>query len=403
MKELELYVHIPFCMRKCDYCDFLSAAADEKSQYAYMESLNKEIAFYGRAFSDRELCTIYVGGGTPSWVQEIYIRQLFEQIYRSFSVSRHAEISIECNPGTLGRTKLQTYKDIGINRLSMGLQSANDEELKLLGRVHNYSQFLKNYEMARELGFDNINVDLMYALPGQTTKKFMQTLCAVTDLKPKHLSCYSLIIEEGTPFYDRYKFDAVKQQAGMKTEWLPTEEVLCEIGKETDQFLAGRGYLKYEISNYSKKGYECRHNIGYWQRKEYLGVGLGAASLLEEIRYSNVRDLDEYIKRAHNIEEILLEDEVSEKQIGGINLHESAMEVSKNARMEEFMFLGLRMSEGVEKNRFYQNFGLPMHHVYGNVMEKLVKEGLAIEDTTRFYLTSRGQDVSNYALSFFLL
>ncbi len=386
MRELELYVHIPFCMKKCAYCDFLSAPADEKEQFAYMEGLLREVAFYGPAFRDAVVSTIYIGGGTPSWLQEDYIAALMQEIYQDFKVAADAEITIECNPGTLTRAKLECYKTNGINRLSIGLQSVHDDELKHLGRVHTFEQFLRNYGLARECGFYNINVDLMNSLPGQTVEKAYQSLIQTIQLKPEHISSYSLIIEKGTPFYDLYKFDVVKLEAGMPPEDLPSEDTAYQIGVMTQDILAQNGYMRYEISNYARKGCACRHNIGYWQRKEYLGLGLGAASLLEEARYSNVRDLEQYIDLSFDC----------------VNLREEVNILSRNTQIEEYMFLGLRMTEGIEKNQFYRTFGFTVGQVYGNVIRRLESEDLICDTPTQLYLTQRGIDLSNYVLAQFL-
>ena len=271
---MELYVHIPFCVRKCEYCDFLSAPADERLQNRYVGALLHEIRYYGQAMGRPALSTIYIGGGTPSLLAPEYITLLLKQIQVSFEVEIDAEITIECNPGTLNEEKLLTYKEAGINRLSIGLQSAFDDELKILGRIHTYRQFLENYECARRCGFKNINVDLMSALPYQSTEKFVTSLKRVIALKPEHISAYSLIIEKGTPFYEKYKFEAVLREAGKPTEHLPSEETEYEIYKKTQEILAEAGYEHYEVSNYAKPGKEARHNIGYWKRVPYLGVGL---------------------------------------------------------------------------------------------------------------------------------
>ncbi len=387
MRELELYVHIPFCMKKCAYCDFLSAPADEKEQFAYMQGLLREVAFYGRWFHDAAVSTIYIGGGTPSWLQEDYIAALMQEIYNSFKIAAGAEITIECNPGTLTKRKLEVYREHGINRLSIGLQSIHDEELKLLGRVHTFEQFLRNFGLARECGFYNINVDLMNSLPGQTVEGAYQSLAKVIQLKPEHISSYSLIIEKGTPFYDLYKFDVVKLEAGMPPEDLPSEDTSYQIGKMTQDILAQSGYLRYEISNYAKKGYACRHNIGYWQRKEYLGVGLGAASLLDNVRYSNVRDLEQYIELSADCS----------------SLREEANRLTRNACIEEYMFLGLRMTDGIEKNAFFHIFGLTLGQIYGEVIQYLEEEGLICNTPTRLYLTDKGIDLSNFVLAQFLM
>ncbi len=403
MNELELYIHIPFCMKKCNYCDFLSAPADEESQSAYMESLKREIVFYGKRLRGRRLSTVYIGGGTPSWMQTFYIRELLETVYASFLVEEDAEITIECNPGTLTRDKLECYKELGINRLSIGLQSADDEELKLLGRVHTYEQFLRNYELARECGFGNINIDLMDSLPGHTVEKFYRTLMNVIRLKPEHISCYSLIIEKGTPFYDWYKFDVVKLHAGMQTEELPMEDTSYQIGKMTQDLLAEHGYIRYEISNYAREGYACRHNIGYWQRTEYLGVGLGSSSLLEETRYSNIRKLRDYIEASMQIEGKTAYDESLKRTVFSTNLHDSANGLFREEQMEEFMFLGLRMLEGIEKSSFYQKFGFPVGFIYQDVLPGLKQEDLLVETPTRIYLTDKGMDLNNYVAAQFLL
>lgn len=403
MRELELYVHIPFCMKKCDYCDFLSAPADEKSQLAYVEGLKREIAYYGSCYKDAVLTSIYIGGGTPSWLQERYLVAVLEEINRYFIIQPKAEISIECNPGTLTKNKLETYKQSGINRLSIGLQSTDDQELKELGRIHTFEQFLRNYELARECGFSNINIDLMNALPYQTIEKAYDNLIKVIRLNPEHISSYSLIVEKGTPFYDRYKFDLVKQEAGLPTEVLPSEDTVYQIGKMTQDVLAENGYLRYEISNYAKKGYECRHNIGYWQRKEYLGVGLGAASLVDEVRYSNLTDLDAYIEQSFHVKQTTIADTQTKKEIPATNLCREAAALTKNAQMEEFMFLGLRMTEGIQKNQFYQAFGFTVDHIYRDVVQKLSAQELLVDTTTSVYLTDKGIDLSNYALAQFLL
>lgn len=410
---MELYIHIPFCVKKCQYCDFLSFAADENTQEAYVEALLREIAYYGPRCTDYLVTTVYIGGGTPSWLTEMLMERIMAAVCRSFRLASDAEISIECNPGTVTDHKFAVYRQAGINRISIGLQSALDEELKLLGRIHTYDQFLKTYELARKNGFDNINIDLMNSLPGQTTKSLYQTLQQVLRLKPEHISAYSLIIEKGTPFYDLYKFDAVKQQAGMKTFVLPTEDEVYQMTKMTEQALKAAGYEHYEVSNFAKPGFACRHNIGYWQRENYLGLGLGAASMMENIRYTNSRELYEYLEQSKNIREGLWENEIREEGPDGVttrveelpatNLHASAERVSRKGQMEEFMFLGLRMISGISRERFAECFGTQIEAVYQEVLTNLQSEGLLEKRAGRIYLTERGQDLSNYVLAQFLL
>lgn len=382
---MELYIHIPFCVKKCDYCDFLSFAADEQTQKSYVAALQKELAFYGAKYKGRRITSIFIGGGTPSWLREESMQAVMEAVYENFAVDRDAEITIECNPGTVTEHKFEVYRKIGINRLSIGLQSAHNDELKILGRIHTYEQFLKTYDMARKHGFTNINIDLMSSLPGQTPEIFCDSLHRVLQLKPEHISAYSLIIEKGTPFYDLYKFDAVRQEAGMQTESLPTEEEEYQTTKMTQHILKEAGYHWYEVSNFAKPGYECRHNIGYWKRVDYLGVGLGASSLIDNVRYSNTRDLYTYLS------------------VPADSLHETAEQITRNGQMEEFMFLGLRMRDGFYREEFTQAFGIPIEAVYGDVLNHLQQEELLLKREGRIYLTDKGMDLNNYVVAQFML
>ena len=382
---MELYIHIPFCVKKCDYCDFLSFAADEQTQKSYVAALQKELAFYGAKYKDRRITTIFIGGGTPSWLKEDYMQAIMETVYHYFSVEQDAEITIECNPGTITEHKFEVYRRIGINRLSIGLQSVHNEELKILGRIHTFEQFLKTYDMARKHVFSSINIDLMSSLPGQTPEIFCDSLYQVLKLKPEHISVYSLIIEKGTPFYELYRFDAVRQAAGMQTESLPTEEEEYQTTKMTQHILKEAGYHWYEISNFAKSGYECRHNIGYWKRVDYLGVGLGASSLIDNVRYSNTRDLYTYLS------------------VPADSLHETAAQITRNEQMEEFMFLGLRMRDGFYRDEFTQAFGIPIEAVYGDALNHLQQEELLLKREGRIYLTDKGMDLNNYVVAQFML
>ena len=382
---MELYIHIPFCVKKCDYCDFLSFSADEQTQRSYVAALQKELVFYGAKYKGRRITTIFIGGGTPSWLREESMQAVMETVYQNFAVDGDAEITIECNPGTVTEHKFEVYRKIGINRLSIGLQSAHNDELKILGRIHTYEQFLKTYDMARKHGFTNINIDLMSSLPGQTPDIFCDSLHRVLQLKPEHISAYSLIIEKGTLFYDLYKFDAVKQAAGMQTESLPTEEEEYQTTKMTQHILKEAGYHWYEVSNFAKPGYECRHNIGYWKRVDYLGVGLGASSLIDNVRYSNTRDLYTYLS------------------VPADSLHETAAQITRNEQMEEFMFLGLRMRDGFYRDEFTQAFGIPIEAVYGDALNHLQQEELLLKREGRIYLTDKGMDLNNYVVAQFML
>ena len=382
---MELYIHIPFCVKKCDYCDFLSFSADEQTQRSYVAALQKELVFYGAKYKGRRITTIFIGGGTPSWLREESMQAVMETVYQNFAVDGDAEITIECNPGTITEHKFEVYRRIGINRLSIGLQSVHNEELKILGRIHTFEQFLKTYDMARKHGFTNINIDLMSSLPGQTPDIFCDSLHRVLQLKPEHISAYSLIIEKGTPFYELYKFDAVRQEAGMQTESLPTEEEEYQTTKMTQHILKEAGYHWYEVSNFAKPGYECRHNIGYWKRVDYLGVGLGASSLIDNVRYSNTRDLYTYLS------------------VPADSLHETAAQITRNEQMEEFMFLGLRMRDGFYRDEFTQAFGIPIEAVYGDALNHLQQEELLLKREGRIYLTDKGMDLNNYVVAQFML
>ncbi|MBP3676874.1 MAG: oxygen-independent coproporphyrinogen III oxidase [Agathobacter sp.] len=401
MKNLELYVHIPFCYKKCAYCDFLSFSCDEKTQLAYAGALIREIEFYGPQMKEYFVTTIFVGGGTPTWLDEDKMVEILDTIYTYFNVSRDAEITLECNPGTVTASKLEKYRRAGVNRLSIGLQSADDEELQILGRIHTFEKFVKTYEMARNAGFANINVDLISGIPYQTAEKFLHTLQKVVRLKPNHISAYSLIIEKGTPFYEKYKFDMVLQEAGKPTEILPTEDEIYRIIKLTQQYLANAGYEQYEISNFAQPGFECEHNIGYWTRENYLGLGLGAASLVDNVRYTNTTDLNSYIDASQQIQMTRFEQPNGDFELG-TNLHMEAFSVSRKAQMEEFMFLGLRMTNGVTREQFQRAFGIPIEGIYKDALEHLKAEGLLEISAGRIALTEKGQDLSNYALAQFL-
>lgn len=412
-KKLQLYLHIPFCVKKCSYCDFLSFSMDETTQLTYADALIREIEFYGSQMSDYIISTIYIGGGTPTWLNVDKMVEIIDAVYTYFNVSSEAEVSMECNPGTVTAEKLEKYRRAGVNRLSIGLQSADEEELKLLGRIHTFEQFLKTYEMARNAGFYNINIDLISGIPYQNAEKFLHTLQKVVRLRPEHISAYSLIIEEGTPFYEAYKHDAENQNAGIQTEVLPTEDEVYRSYKLTQYYLKQAGYEQYEISNFAHPGMECEHNIGYWTRANYLGLGLGSASLVENVRYSNTSDLYQYIENSKtmrwvsyfiNEEGILCEtDSKNKENVVGTNIHVSIDPVSRKAQMEEFMFLGLRRTAGVTRQQFERSFGISIDGIYKTALDHLKDEGLLDTSEGKIVLTEKGMDLSNYALAQFLL
>lgn len=378
MKELELYVHIPFCVKKCNYCDFLSAPASERTYDAYVSRLLAEIGTAGLAYKADGVTSVFIGGGTPSVLSAAQMRQLLRLLKDSFPVLPYAEITVECNPGTLDAEKLQAYYEAGVNRLSIGLQSADEKELRMLGRIHTFEQFVQNYELARKTGFKNINVDIISAIPGQKINDYRQTLLKVTALKPEHISAYALIIEEGTPFYEQMRRNLLQ---------LPSEEVDRQMYQMTKDLLRQSGYERYEISNYARPGFECRHNTGYWLRKNYLGIGLGAASCIENVRFANIADLSGYLKTdAADLPHVYAQRE----------------ELSERAQMEEFMFLGLRLMRGVSAEDFQKQFSLTMESVYGEVIQKQLNQKLIKQTKTGYCLTDYGIDISNYVMAEYL-
>lgn len=388
MKNLELYIHIPFCVRKCRYCDFLSFDNHEEMETPYIEALLKQLEFYGDLYSDRLISSIYIGGGTPSSISPESITRICETIYKKFVVDIDAEVTMEVNPGTITEAKAKAYKLAGINRLSVGLQSANDDELLILGRIHTWDDFLRSYEKILKAGFTNTNIDIMTALPFQTEEKLQNTLKKVLMFRPNHISAYSLILEEGTPLFDEHWQDLAKRRHGRPTSALPDEETEYALGELTKSTLEKAGYVQYEISNYAKPGFECKHNIGYWKRTEYIGVGLGAASLVNSTRFNVTRDMIEYI------------DKVEKEDFNG--LLTDVQVLSKKEQMSEFMFLGLRMLEGVSVFDFQQEFGTTIDKTFAYEINKLKKQGLIENDKGFYKLTKRGLDVANIAMSEFV-
>lgn len=370
---LELYIHIPFCIQKCQYCDFLSAPSDQETRDRYIEALLAEIqAVHG--VEAYEIVSVFIGGGTPSVLKAEAIASIMDAIREKFEFSENTEITIEANPGTVDLEKLKTYRRAGINRLSLGLQSTDPAELKMLGRIHTYEEFQHSYRQAREAGFDNINIDMMFAIPGQTGEAWRAHLRQVAELNPEHISAYSLIIEEGTPFAER-ELD------------LPDEDTEYQMYEDTAAVLAEYGYHQYEISNYAKDGYRCRHNIGYWKRIEYLGLGLGASSLWGGSRFSNTRDMQEYLAFSKETDRI----------------RRDITNLSPKDAIEEFMYLGLRMTEGISESDFEQNFGERLENIYGPVLQKYKETGFLEKVGANWRFTRKGIHVSNHILAEFLL
>lgn len=410
VKSLGIYIHIPFCVKKCEYCDFLSMAAGRDVQNQYCENLLKEIELAGVEYRSENYVvdTIFIGGGTPSILEPEWIEKILGAVYANFSVAISVEITIECNPGTLDEEKLKGYKRAGVNRISLGLQSANNCELQLLGRIHTWEQFLETANLVKK-HFFNWNVDLMSALPGQSVESYRETLEKVIALEPAHISAYSLIIEEGTLFYEKYEEDELLRQQGKVPKLLPDEDTERQMYEMTEAILGTAEYKRYEISNYAKSGYECRHNDRYWKREDYLGMGLGAASCMGEVRFSNTPDMKEYLQvlmpRKVETRSELEQVRGTEAELNGDGRlpREDIQKLSVKEQMEETMFLGLRRMEGVDCELFKERFGRSIQEVFGTVLPELKKQELLQYSGKYIQLTQKGIDVSNYVLAQFLL
>ncbi|EMU53453.1 radical SAM family heme chaperone HemW [Clostridium butyricum] len=374
MKEMSLYIHIPFCKQKCLYCDFPSYAGKESLINEYIRALNEEIL---RKCSKYKIASIFVGGGTPSYLNEINLESLLKTI-NLLDFKDDFEFTIECNPGTLNEEKLVLMKNYNVNRISMGLQTTNDNLLKEIGRIHSFEEFEKNYNQARKAGFENINVDLMFGLPNQHMKDWKASLEDVMSLEPDHISAYSLIIEEGTCFYNLYNNDKLN---------IPNEEEERSMYLFTKGFLEDYGYNQYEISNYAKVNKECFHNKVYWKCNEYLGLGVSASSFVDEKRFKNIDDIKIYIEKINNNEDVTEEIHVN----------------NINDDMEEFMFMGLRMIEGINLKTFKKRFGKDVFDIYDEVIKNNIKKGLLVVDSEKLYLSEKGIELSNYVMSDFIL
>lgn len=380
-KQLELYIHVPFCVRKCKYCDFLSGPATPEARKKYVEALTKEIMAYEKRMDDYEVSSIFIGGGTPSVLSGEEIVDLFYALHIAFRIKPTAEISIEINPGTITQEKLMTYRKVGINRLSFGMQSAVDEELETLGRIHTYEQLEKNFKLARRMGFDNMNIDIMSSIPGQTFESYLYSLEKVLQLEPEHISAYSLIIEEGTPFHEMYEQGYLQ---------LPDEEEDRLMYDRTREILDYFGYYRYEISNYAKPGFQCQHNIGYWTRKEYLGLGVGASSLIDNTRFTNIKNRGEYA------------DIVKKEGFCPEDLRENVDMIDQKGQISEYMILGLRMTDGISMDDFEDTFGISLEDIYGRIIRKFVEMGLLEVQDGWIRFTEKGISVSNSVLVEFL-
>ena len=378
MERFGIYIHIPFCVKKCSYCDFVSFCSDEKTWEQYTNAVVCEIE-NKKIENPKKVTTIYIGGGTPSLIPENYIVKIINTVKSRFKIEESAEITIEVNPGTVTEKKLVAYKNVGINRISIGLQSAEDRILKLIGRIHNYQTFLSTYNLTRNIGFENINVDLMLAIPTQTKEELLNTLNKVIELKPNHISLYSLIVEENT--------EIKKALEVGKLEYVD-EKVEREMYWKTKRILEKNGYFHYEISNFAKRGFESKHNMDCWNQEEYIGFGIAAHSYINNKRFSNISNLEEYIK---NINE-----ENFEKNI---ELHENQ---TKQDKMKEYMMIGLRKIDGISISEFERRFRISPLFYFRFEIDKLVKENLLEVDLDYIKLTKKGLDFANIVFEEFI-
>ena len=377
MDKISLYIHIPFCAQKCLYCDFPSFARKDHLRKAYIEALNKEIISLREKHNNLEINTIFIGGGTPSVLEADELECLLKEVAK-LNMAKDIEYSMECNPGNLTEEKLEVMKKYGVNRISMGLQAKQDNLLKGLGRIHNYKTFKENFLLAKKVGFNNINVDLMFGLPNQRLNEWEETLREIISLEPAHISAYSLIIEEGTAFYNLYENDKLK---------LPTEEEERKMYHLAKKILEENGFNQYEISNYAKEGKECRHNLAYWNMDNWIGVGSAAASYINGKRIKNISSVEEYINSIKDKGEAV----------------EEIINNSKNDNMEEFMFMGLRKINGIDENEFKNRFSMNINDVYGEILNKYIDEGLLIRESGRIFLSEKGIEISNVIMADFLL
>lgn len=374
MKELGIYVHIPFCKQKCYYCDFISYANKEEKTKEYVKCIQKEIEIESKKYSkdEYEITTIYFGGGTPSYISAIYIENIINVIKLNYNVKDNAEITIEINPGTVNEEKILIYEKIGINRVSIGLQSTNNKLLKQIGRIHTYEEFLNCYKLVSKSKINSINVDLMLALPNQTIEDLEESLQKVINLKPNHISLYSLILEEGTKLEKMVSENIVK---------LPEEDMEREMYWKTKRILEKNGYNHYEISNFAKEGYKSKHNMNCWSQKEYLGFGVAAHSYVNRKRYCNTNNIEEYIS---NIKK------------GKIENNRTVCEIqNKIDEQKEFMMLGLRKIDGIDIQEFKNKFVENPIYVFHKELEKLVNKDLVEIDLDKIKLTNKGLDFAN--------
>ena len=376
-KKLGLYIHIPFCEHKCDYCDFYSLTNFD-DYVRFTDTILLQMEDYAEMASEYVVDTIFIGGGTPTVLPVKRMLEIIDGIYRNFNVSENVEFTMEANPATVNKKMLKKYYKAGVNRLSFGLQSANDDELGALSRIHTFDDFVESYRMARAVGFENINVDIMYGIPGQTKGSLGYTLEQVCDFEPKHISLYGLKIEEGTPFYERKD----------KLE-LPDEDTEFEMYKYAIEYLGFRGYWQYEISNFASEGYKCRHNLKYWTCGEYLGIGPAAHSYFEDRRFSYKRSADMFMDALEYVN-------------SGVDIIEDDYVISPEEKADEYIMLKLRLTEGLNVAEFKEKFGFDFGERFAKELKLHINNGFMEFSNGHYSFTPKGMYVSNYILSTFM-
>lgn len=364
-----LYVHIPFCIKKCKYCDFISFCGCDDKFEAYIDMLLEET----REYQNEKIDTVFIGGGTPTILNPELLDKLILGLRKNFDISFDAEFSVEANPKTLTKEKLLVLKNGGVNRLSIGVQSFSDDELKSIGRIHDAKSAYNTVCMVKDSGFSNINLDIMLSLPNQTEETLMNTLKTTVELEPSHISCYSLILEEGTELFCEY-------ENGMYS--YPDDEKDRELYHMAVEFLKNNGYNRYEISNFSKEGFSCRHNLKYWNCDEYIGLGVAAHSYIDGVRKYNVSSLDSFLKGDFHEDDILT--------------------LSERDKISEYIIMRLRLSDGILEDEFYKRFGKKITDVFPDEIKKLTDSGLLIYDEKRYFLSDYGIDISNSVMCEFV-
>ncbi len=378
MKELGMYIHIPFCKAKCHYCDFTSFSGEDKIIDRYIENMIKELNIYKNNIKNFRIKTIFIGGGTPSHIDVKYIEKILKFIRENFNTENLQEVSIETNPGTINFEKAKRYKDAGIDRISMGVQTLNNSHLKNIGRIHSENEVYESLEILKRVGFTNINLDFIFGLPDESIEDVEENLRKIEKLKVSHISYYGLILEEGTPLYDLEKNGKLNLVSDIEER-----EMYYLIKRK----LKAMGYHHYEISNFAIKDHECKHNILYWEIEEYIGIGLSSHSFLDGRRYWNRDKFTSYFSDI-------------EKEILPI---QSGEDIKLETEISEFTIMGLRLIKGIDKELFKNRFHRDIYYYYKENIKKHIDNKLLVEDDSHIKLTDRGMDLSNQVEVDFLL